>query len=206
MAKYFLNDREITASTKYTSIDQLLKHIEESYLASDTVIRRIHIDGNPFTLEDLSGSAVADIENREKVEVFTGTLMEVAKDSIDEAVEYLARVEMLVPSLSMKFQDSPDADAFQSLGQLYEGFYFISLLLDKLANSYHIKLGEAYIREVPIKEHLEKFISVLKQLIECKQNGDYALIADILEYEILPGVPIWKEIFDFVSKKIAMTQ
>lgn len=206
MTKYFLNDREITAQTNFASIDQLLKHMEESHLASDTVIRRIHIDGLPFTLDDFNDSAVNDIKNRETIEIFTSTLMEVATDSISEAVEYLARVEILVLPLSIKFQDSPDADAFQNLRQLYEGFYFITILLDKLATSYHIKLGEAIIRDVPIQEHLEKFISVLKQLIECKQNGDHALIADILEYEILPGVPIWKEIFDFVSKKITMTQ
>jgi hypothetical protein len=206
MTKYFLNDREITAPTNFSSLDQLLKHMEESHLASDTVIRKIHIDGHPFALDELNGRAVDDIENRERVELFTSTLMEVATDSINEAVEYLARIEILVPSLSIKFQDSPDADAFQNLRQLYEGFYFISILLDKLATSYHIKLGEAIVQDVPIQEHLEKFISVLKQLIECKQNGDYALIADILEYEILPGVPIWKEIFDFVSKKIMMTQ
>jgi hypothetical protein len=206
MTKYFLNDREIATPTNFTSIDQLLKYVEKSHLAPDIVIRRINIDGQPFELDDLSGSSVNSIENRERIELFTSTLIEVAKDSIAESLEYLSRIEMLVPSLSIKFQDSPDADAFQSLGQLYEGFYFICLLLDKLAKSYHIKLGEAVIQDIPIQGHLEKFISILKQLNECKQNGDYALIADILEYEILPGVPLWKDVFDFVSKKIAMTQ
>jgi len=206
MTRYFINDREIAAPTNFTSFDQLLKHMEESHLASDTVIRQICVDGNQFTLEALKGSAVDNIENRERVEIFTSPLMEVAKDSIEGALEYLSRVEMLTPALSVKFQDSPDADAFQNLKQLYEGFYCISILLGKLAARYNINLGEAIVRDVRVQEHLGKFISVLKQLIECKQNGDYTLIADILEYEILPEVPIWKDIFDFVLKKITMTQ
>jgi hypothetical protein len=206
MTRYFINDREIAAPTNFASFDQLLKHMEESHLASDTVIRQICVDGNQFTLDALKDPAFDGIENKERIEIFTSPLIEVAKDSIDGALEYLSRVEMLTPALSNRFQDSPDADAFQNLKQLYEGFYFISILLGKLSASYNIRLGEAIVRDVSVQEHLEKFISVLKQLIECKQNGDYMLIADILEYEILPGVPVWKDIFEFVSKKITMTQ
>jgi hypothetical protein len=206
MTRYFLNDQEISTSTNFVSFDQLLKHMEASYLTSDAVIRMIHIDGNPFTLDDLSGGAIVDLEKLEKVEIFTSKLIEVAKDSIDGALEYLSRVERLLPELSIKFQDAPDSDAFENLRQLYEGFYFINLLLDKLVAGYHIQLDEAIVGGVAVREHLKKFISVLKELIECKQNGDYPLIADILEYEILPGVAIWKDIFDFVSKKINMTQ
>jgi hypothetical protein len=206
MTRYFINDREIAAPASFTSFDQVLRNMEESHLAPDTVIRQIYVDGQPFTLDALNGSTKESIDNLERIEIVTSPLIEVAKDSIDGALEYLSQVEMLTPSLSAKFQDSPDAEAFQNLKQLYEGFYFISLLLQRLATSYGIKFGEAIIRNVSVQEHLEKFISVLKQLIECKQNGDYALIADILEYEIVPGVPIWKDIFDFVSKKITMTQ
>jgi hypothetical protein len=206
MTRYFINDREITAPTDFTSFDKLLKHIEESHLAPDTVIRQIYVDGHQYTLDALNDSTIKSIENPEKIEIVTSPLMEVARDSIEEALEYLSRVEMLTPALSIKFQDYPDADAFQNLKQLYEGFYFISLLLERLSTSYSIKLGEAIIGDISVQEHLGKFISVLKQLNECKENSDYALIADILEYEIIPGVPIWKEIFEFVSKKISMTQ
>jgi hypothetical protein len=206
MTRYFINDREIAAPADFTSFDKLLKYMEESHLEPDTVIRQIFIDGHPYTLDALDDGTIKSIENLEKIEIVTSPLVVVARDSIEGALEYLSRVEMLAPSLSIKFQDYPDADAFQNLKQLYEGFYFINLLLERLSVSYGIKLGEAIIGDISVQEHLEKFISVLKQLNECKENRDYALIADILEYEIIPIVPIWKEIFGFVSKKIEMTQ
>jgi hypothetical protein len=206
MTKFFVDDREIVDLPKFTSIDQLLKHVEKSHLQSGMVIRRILIDGNIFAPDTLDGSLVDTIESREKIEIFTGTLKEIVKESIDEALEYLVRVEKATMDLSVRFQDFPDADAFQNLRQLYEGYYFISLLLEKLAASYHIKLEDAFVRDVSVQEHLRKFISVLKQLNECMQNGDYSLIADILEYEILPGVPVWQEIFTFMLNKITMTQ
>jgi hypothetical protein len=206
MTKYFIDDKEIEVSAKFSSFEQFLKYVEVSHLISGRIVRRIYIDGQLFSHEDLNHGSVSYIETKGKIEIFTSTIGEVSKESIEEAKEYLARVERLAPALCAKFQDFPDADAFQDLRNLYEGYYVINVLLEKLSANYCLKFEDIFVRNVSIQEHLQKFISVLKQLIECKQNRDVALVADILEYEILPGVPIWKEIFDVVQKKITMMQ
>lgn len=208
MTRYFVNDREVAAPAGMASLDEILKHIENQHLAPDTVIRQIHIDGLPVTPETLGngGQILQQIQNREKVEFFTGTLAEIAQDSIAEAQDYLGRVETLTPALSLSFQDNPGTEAFENLRQLYEGFYFINLLLERLAGSFQINLGEAFVEGLSVQDHLQKFISILKQLIEGQERRDCVLIADLLEYEILPGIPVWKEIFSVVAQKVNRAQ
>jgi hypothetical protein len=106
----------------------------------------------------------------------------------------------------MGFQMTPGPESFESLRQLYEGFYWLNLLLDKLAASFEIDLSDVLIQETPAREHHQKFITILKQLIDSHERGDLILISDILEYEILPLVPIWKEMFGIILKKVSVAQ
>jgi hypothetical protein len=204
MTRYFVNEREINPPGDISSLDQILKHIETAHLPPNTVVRQIQIDGlsvSPDAISQSMGDILGPMENSEKVEVFTGKISDIARESIIEAIDYIDRAERLILSLATSFQISPGPEAFENLRQLFEGFYWLNLLLDKLEQNYHVNLDDILIREKPAREHLQKFIIILKQVVDSQEKGDFILISDLLEYEILPLVPIWKEIFQFFSEK-----
>jgi hypothetical protein len=203
MTRFFLDSQEISLPFDASSINQILKHVEDFHLSPNTVVRQIQVDGLPLLVDSgETGDLLCQIENRDKVEIFTGTIAEIAFDSIGQACEYLDRVEAAIPSLSMAFQSLPGPEDFQHLRQLYEGFYWLNLLLDKLKTNFHMNYDDALVQGIPAREHQQKFIAVLKQLIESQERSDFGLISDLLQYEILPLVPVWRELFGIVSEKV----
>jgi hypothetical protein len=205
MTRFFIDDREIAPPLNASSLDDVLRHVEDVYLPPDSVVRQIQIDGLPLIPNDSSEnwSALFDrIEARDKVEIFTGTVEEIARCSIAEALTYLDRIETAILSLAGSFQISPGPQPFENLRQLCEGFYWLNVLLDKLKTNFEIDLDNLLIKEIPAPEYHRKFISILKQLIDSQEKGDFVLIADLLEYEILPLVPVWKEMFSLILGKI----
>ena len=74
------------------------------------------------------------------------------------------------------------------------------MLLDKLSASFQISIDDVSNRESPRRPSSEIHF-ILKQLIDSHESGDFVLIADLLEYEILPLVPIWREMFKIISEK-----
>jgi hypothetical protein len=204
MTRFFVNESEIKPPPGLASLDQILKHVEETHLSSDSVVKQIHIDGLPVlpdSSENLS-EAFREMANTKTVEIFTGTLAEIARESLSEAIHYVHRVESITPSLANSFQSSPGPDAFENLRQLSEGFYWLHILLENLEKSYGLSLKGVLIRQVPVEDHLNKLVSVLKQLVQSQEKGDFTMISDLLEYEILPLMPVWREIFSFVLKKV----
>jgi len=207
MTRYFLDSQEIAVPFDLSSIAQILKHVEEYHLPPNRVVRRVQIDGLPLMPgSDDKCELLHASEKRDSVEMFTETVKGIAHDSIDEAFEYLDRVEAAIPSLSMSFQSCPGPEAFENLRQLYEGLYWLNLLLDKLKANFQIRIDDALVQGVPAPEHHRKFISVLKQLIESQERKDFVLIADLLQYEICPLVPVWREMFGIVSEKVNAAQ
>jgi hypothetical protein len=208
MTRYFINEREIAPPLDISSLDQILKHVEGCHLPPNSVIRQIHVDGQPM-ITDASpdvGEILRQMENREKVEIVTGTVSEIARDSIAEAIAYFDRIETVTHSLVTCFQNSPEPEAFENLRQLLEGLYWINLLLDKLAKGFHIVLDDFLVQGISVGEHLKKFISILKQLIDSQERGDFILIADLLEYEVIPMLPAWKDIFSSILQKVNVKQ
>ena len=209
MTRFFVNEREIPPPLDVTSLDRILKYVEDGHLPPNSIIRQIHVDGFPLipdTSPEDPPQLIEHIENREKVEIFTGTLPEIAHDSIADAIAYLQRIETVIPSLAAGFQISPGPEAFERLRELYEGFYWLNLLMDKLETGFHITSEDVVVRDVPAREYHRRFISILKQLIDSQERGDLVLVSDLLEYEILPLMPIWKEMFSIIAGKLSTAQ
>lgn len=204
MTRLFVDAQEIAPPPSvFSSLDNVIRHVEENHLPPDSVIRRIQVDGVPFEGSEsaaASGTPAPPLPARQKVEVFTGTLRDVASDSIDEAVAYLERIESVSPSLVSSFRSGPGPRAFGDLRQLYEGFYWMNLLLDRLKKSFGLSLENITIRGVAAQEHHTRFLSVLKQMVSAHERQDFIFVADLLEYEILPIVPIWKEMFKTLAE------
>jgi hypothetical protein len=208
MTKFYVNEREVAPPVDLTSLDKIIRQIEDSHLPPNSVVREIQIDGVSLMPDEVSenpSELLQHLENRGKIEIYTGTLVEIARESILEALQYLDRIETATPLLASGFQISPGPESFESLRQLYEGLYWLNLLMDKLETSFHLAFQDIPIQGIPAKEHHQKFISILKQMIDSHERGDFVLIADLLEYEILPLVPIWREMFKIIMEKAVVS-
>jgi len=205
MTRIYLDEREIASPLELSSLDQILKYVEEKHLPPDCVIRQIKLDGLHLNANESSeefSRSVQEIGNREKIEILTGNVTEIAVESIAESLSYLDRIEKLTPSLAVSFQVSPGPETYEKLRQLYQGFYWLNLLLEKLEAKFRLNFEDIRIKEAPVREHLQKFISILKQLIASQEQRDFFLISDLLQYEIYPLIPVWKEMFGIILEKM----
>jgi hypothetical protein len=206
MTRLFVNEREIPPPPELTSLDQVVRHVEQAHLPPDSIIRQISIDGLPLVSDELQqepGTLLEGIEKRDRIDIVTGTVRDVATDSVREAVAYLDRITALTPDLAASFLATPGPEAFESLRQLYEGFYWLNLLLDRLESTFEITLDSLTVEGVAAREHHRKFVDVMKQLVEAQERQDFILIADLLEYEIVPQVPVWRQIFEGMATSFA---
>jgi len=208
MTRLFVDNCEVSAPFDMASLHELLKHVEAVHLSPESVVRQIRINGLPLTVPNAEEKSelLFQLENHDTIEIFTGTINQIAQDSVADALQYLDRVEAATPSLITSFQMNSGPESFEGLKQLYQGLYWLTVLLAKLKTKFQMNLDEVYIQGAQVSEHQQKFISVLKTLIEAHEKKDFVLISDLLEYEILPMVAVWREMFGIVSEKVNAAQ
>lgn len=206
MTRLFLDTEEISMPTHSgLSWQKLLHHVENTYLPAHTAIRRINVDGRPLYVEDLmrdSERIPGAIDQMNTIEIFTATVREIGLEAIREAIGYLERVENAVPLLATSFRGEPGPGAFDSLRHLYEGFYWVNLLLDRLNSSFQYCLDGLSIEGRGAYEHYLRLSSVLKLLIESQQRNDNSATADLLEHGISAIISECQVLFSEVCSRI----
>ncbi len=207
MTRLYIDKREIAPlPPDLNSLDQVLRLVESNHLPRNMVIRQVQVDGVPLIQDDQEAGFQEDICDRETIEIFTSTLREVAVDSIREAVTYLERAEAAIPSLSSSLRIQAEPEASSNLRQFYEGIYFINLLLQRLEQSFQIPFAGLKIRSGSAQDCCIKLAALLKEVIEAHEKRDFGLLADLLEYEIGPLIPAFKETFEAINSRILREQ
>lgn len=206
MTRLYIDKHEVPAPA-ISSLDQVLNYVEAKHLPPDTVIRQVQVDGNPLLPEDLhrESPVLGDACQGKTIEIFTGSIREIAIESIREAIDYLARLEDVTLSLARNIRRRPDQEAFLQLKQFYEGFYWLNLLVDRLSTSFSVPLADIQVDDTSGAEFHGTLISILKELIDSHEKGDTSLAADLLEYEIVPILPRWSSIFLDMQARISGT-
>ena len=208
MIRVFVDEHEVPLPDFQSfGLDQIISHVEKSALKPNTVIRQIELDGKPFLPDDnwdTSGDELPTLGANGKVEIRTGTIWEVAQESTQEAAHYLARLEAASSALAKGFRNGPSAAHFAELKRLFEGFYWLNLLLDRLRSTFCIRLDSIDCSGTAAQEIYERLLGVLQSIVRAQEVRDHILIADLLEYEIAPLTPLLKTVFDQLQKKIGV--
>jgi hypothetical protein len=186
MTRCFYDSEDNSFLFHASSVNQILKHVEALHLTPDTVARRIQLGRLP----------------QSPVAIPPGALRELSLDSITGALECLDQVEAAIPSLAKDFLDTPGLEAFQNLLQLYEGLYWITALVDKLSACFHMRLEGTFFRGVAVPEHQRTLVSILKRLMESQERKNFIQIPDLLQDEIAALVPVWREMFGLIWKRV----
>lgn len=206
MTKLFVNNVEVVLPVNgLTSLEQVFRHVEQTHLTENSVIRHVHVDGLPVGSDELQSdlnSSPINIQNRHRIEVHTGTIAEVAKDSIAEALAYLDRMAPVLSSVGASFCATPGPESFENLKELLEGFYWINLLEDRLETAFRIDPESLVVQSKSVHEQKQKFVAIVKQLVGAQESADFILISDLLEYEIAPMIPVWKEVLAKLSERV----
>ena len=168
-------------------LDVILKSRRDSY------VRRIWLEG-----QEVSSSAMdtlmTSIASIELLELELAHLGDLLANNLANAKEYL---EKLIPG----FQKA--ADLFR-MGNEQEAHKFYLHILDGIDWFSQVVLNIVKSRGNQVEgqslgDRQEKLTGLMAQMLEANQNQDWVLMADLLEYEMIPYYEDWQETLSHIN-------
>ncbi len=104
-------------------------------------------------------------------------------EMLDEGLEYMCRVLSQIDKTCANLRKKEGIDA---IAQISEGFMATMQIVKYTADLTQIKIDD---------ENIKGFVA---EMVEGMENGDFNLVADIIEYEFKPLYDEWAEAFDRV--------
>ena len=173
-------------SFKGETLEEVLNAILKS--RQDSYVRRIWLDGQevssstPDTLK--TSSATVDLLELELVQ-----LKDLLANNLSNAKEYL---EKLIPGFQKAadlFRMGNEQEANKFYLQIIDGIdWFSQVVLTIINAQQHVLDGQS------LEERQKKLNELMGQMLEANKNQDWVLMADLLEYEMVPFYEEWQKV------------
>ena len=176
-------ESEFKGETLEAILDMMVKNTPGSY------IRRIWLDQQEFPSDDRETlqKKPADINS---LEVELADLKDLVATNLSNALDYL---EKLIPGFDQA------ADLFRTGNEQEANKYYIQILdgmdwFSEVVNVVMSSEGEGQEPEDSLRIRQAKLTDLMSQMLEANKNQDWVLLADILEYEMIPFYKEWQTI------------
>jgi hypothetical protein len=187
--KVLVNGKEETISFMGETLGDLLSHIEKVGVAQGNVVRSIKIDGQESS-PDSSEAQRMQISKIATLEVEISTLADMINKNIDNADAYLIR---LIPGIEKSvelFRMGNEQEANKFFIKIVDGIDWFSQVLDIILTAKEISPDTVF-EGKSIQDRRTSLVDLTQQMVDANKNQDWVLLADLLEYEILPYYQEW---------------
>jgi len=190
--KVLVNGKEETISFMGETLGDLLSHIEKVGVAQGNVVRSIKIDGQESS-PDSSEAQRTQISEIATLEVEISTLADMINKNIENADAYLIR---LIPGIEKSvelFRIGNEQEANKFFVKIVDGIDWFSQVLDIILTAKEIS-PETVFEGKSIQDRRTSLVDLTQQMVDANKNQDWVLLADLLEYEILPYYQEWSNL------------
>ena len=176
-------ETDLKGETLEAILDKMVENQPGSY------IRRIWLDQKEFPPDDRETlqKKPADINS---LEVELANLKDLVATNLSNALDYL---EKLIPGFDQA------ADLFRMGNEQEANKFYIQILdgMDWFSEVINIVMDSEFKRSAPedtLRLRQAKLTDLMSQMLEANKNQDWVLLADILEYEMIPFYKEWQTI------------
>ena len=190
--KLLINGKEETVSCMGKTLGDLILHIEKEGMAQGNVVRSIQIDGKESS-PDSSVARKTPLSEIETLEIEISTLSDIVNKNIENADAYLIR---LIPGIEKSvelFRVGNEQEANKFFINIIDGIDWLSQVLDMILAAKAISPDTVFDGK-SIQERRASLVDFTQQMVDANKNQDWVLLADLLEYEILPYYQEWSNL------------
>ena len=190
--KLLINGKEEIVSFMGETLGDLLSHIETKGVAQGNVIRSKKINGQESSA-DSSVVRKTPFSEIKILEIEISTLSGIINKNIDNADAYLIR---LIPGIEKSvelFRMGNEQEANKFFINIIDGIDWLSQVLDMILAAKAISPDTVF-GEKSIQDRRTSLVGFTQQMVDANKNQDWVLLADLLEYEILPYYQEWSEL------------
>ncbi len=186
---------------------ELMERVSRQALKTGEQVLRVKLNGEDLTGKDRSHLKEMPIADIQEIEIQTGDPKILARSSLYSVADFLEKLLNELQHTAEYFRLGDAEKSNRSFVRCLDGLQVFMHSLEQCRRLLGISFeliyvpsnSEAY--EITVAENRRKLFEVLDGMIEAQANQDWILLADLLEYELIPILEDWRQIIPVILKK-----
>ena len=173
------------------TLEEVMNAIVKS--RQDSYIRRIWLDGQEVS-SDSQDTLKTLTTSVELLELELAELQDLLANNLTNAKDYLVKLIPGFQKAADLFRMGNEQEANQYYLQVLDGIEWFSQVVIIIVSTQKNKYEEK-----SLEERQKKLTDLMSQMLEANQNQDWVLMADLMEYEMIPFYKDWKEVLSRIE-------
>lgn len=189
--KIFINGVEETQTYTGVTVAEVLDHVIQNKVFGGTFISALKLDNKAVDIDasDTRQTAVASINS---LEIEISSLSSLISKNISNAEDYLKKLIPGIQKASELFHSGNEQEASKFFLSIVDGIEWFSQVIDAVLNVIGENSASLCFNKKSILDRKQQLLELITQLVNANKNKDWVLLADLLEYEILPYYKEWE--------------
>ena len=180
-------DPSFQGETLEEVMNAIVKSRQNSY------IRRIWLDGQEVS-SDSQDTLKTSTASVVLLELELAELQDLLANNLTNAKDYLVKLIPGFQKAADLFRMGNEQEANQYYLQVLDGIEWFSQVVIIIVSTQKNKSEEK-----SLEERQKKLTDLMSQMLEANQNQDWVLMADLMEYEMIPFYKDWKEVLSRIE-------
>lgn len=186
------------------SFGELMNCIARNAEQEGSRVLQIRLNGEDITGRDRTHLAELPLDQIRELDVETGDPAVLARSTLYSVADFLESLLKELASTAELFRTGNFERSNQSFVRCLDGLQVFMHSLESCRRLLGLSFELMFVpttqggSEISIAENRRRLFEVLDAMIEAQTNQDWILLADLLEYELLPVLQDWRQVIPAV--------
>jgi len=192
LMKIFVNGVENTPSFQGGTLGELLDQLLAKEPGQGNFFSNIRLNDADVAY-DSAETRQTPVSQIKTLETEIASLNEILEKNIINAQNYLKKLLPGIQKAADLFRSGSEQEANKFFINIIDGMDWFSEVMDTIAKVDDLQTEAVVLDRKNFEARQEKLVEWTRQMVEANKNNDWVLLADLLEYEILPYYTEWDE-------------
>jgi hypothetical protein len=197
-----LNDQSLPVDLSHLrNLEEALLELNERFIPSGEQLFQVQVNGQFFTERYPRESRYITLGEVATLDIKTVTDQDLARGILSDAA---LKVETLVQALekgAALFRLAAEDEANHYFAQVLEALRWMLQTGEGACQVLDVDMAHTCSPQIgDVSDFLKRFQDLLEEMLQVYEEEDYILLADLMEYELLPMVQEWQKILSHLSR------
>jgi hypothetical protein len=196
-----INEQQIPEDFSHMrSLEEALVELNDRFVPPGQQLFQVRVNGEFFSERYPRESKYVELKEISTLDLKTIPDKDMARVILGEAVDQAEILCQAIEKSARLFRVTAEDEANHYFAQVIEALRWLLMTGEIACQVLEVDLGKAVsLRAGQPSSSFQSLQDLLTEMVEISENEDYILLADLMEYELLPTVREWQQILQNLS-------
>ena len=191
-----INSKPVHAAQEtFANLEEVLVNLSNTSLPEDHLVGVVRVNGNEFS-ENYPGQAKEiTVNSVENLEVTTVSLQNFTYAAISDSMVFMGTIVKSINETAGLYRIYDETEANEHFSNLMDPLRAMFQFIDLTRSTTQWNFDKSTLKGQTLRHEWDRLHEIIDEIKATQEENDWILMADLLEYELVPSVGRWIEIF-----------